>query len=113
MGASATMARMGKHSGVAAEPEQRDHVLRRLLLLALGVTATLVAWGFLVWAAVDFGAQARGGESQAWVFLGLATIGATACLFVTMILGSKLIKTLKGEGPVPEPTAPGGRRAAR
>jgi hypothetical protein len=104
---------MGKHSGVPAEPEKREHVSRRLFLLAVGITATLIAWGFLVWAAIDFGASARGGESQAWAFLGLATIGATACLFVTLILGSKLMRTMRGQRPVPQPIAPGGRRAAR
>jgi hypothetical protein len=86
---------------------------RRLLVLALGITATLVAWGFLVWAAIDFGRQARDGESPAWAFLGLATVGATACLFLTMILGNKVLTTLRGAAPPPRPVVPGGHRAAR
>ena len=81
-------------------------------MLALGITLTLIAWGFLVWAAIDFGADARGGETLAWVFLALATLGATACLFVTLILGSKLATTLRGEAAT-RPVVPGGRRAAR
>ena len=83
-------------------------------MLALGITATLVAWGFLVWAAIDFGRQARAGESPAWLFLALATIGATACLFLTLILGSKVLATLRGAAPPPPPAAvAGGHRAAR
>ena len=105
---------MGKHSGERAAPEPAaPPVRRRLLVLALGITATLVAWGFLVWAAIDFGAEARGGEAPAWFFLALATIGATACLFVTLILGNKVLATLRGEVPPPGPRPTGGRRAAR
>ena len=101
---------VGKHSGERTEapPLPRG----RLLALALGVTATLVAWGFLVWAAIDFGSQARDGETPAWVFLALATVGATACLFLTLILGNKVIATLRGQEPARSPV-PGGRRAAR
>jgi hypothetical protein len=88
---------------------------RRLLVLALGITATLVAWGFLVWAAIDFGGQARNGESAAWAFLALATVGATACLFLTLILGNKVLATLRAVAspPVRAGAVPGGRRAAR
>jgi len=106
------MTGVGKHSGAPAEPVALPR--RRLLVPALGITLTLVAWGFLVWAAIDFGAQARGGETTAWVFLVLATLGATACLFVTLILGNKLLATLRGEAAAPPPPAgSGGRRAAR
>ena len=42
----------------------------------------VVAWGFLVWAAIDFGRTARGGHGQAWWFLALASVGAVACLFL-------------------------------
>lgn len=74
---------------------------------------TLVAWGVLVFAAIDLGGEARsGGETAAWVFLVLATIGAAACLFVTLLLGARLLTLLQGrEQPPPRPV--GGRRAAR
>ena len=98
---------MGKHSGTPEEPVPLPR--RRLLFLALGVTATVVAWGYLVWEAIDFGSRARGGESAAWVFVVLATIGATACLLVTLILVSRLMATLRGEAQ-PRPVVPGGRR---
>jgi hypothetical protein len=86
-----------------------------MLVLALGITATLVAWGFLVWAAIDFGGQARAGEPLAWAFLTLATVGAAACLFVTLILGGKVVDGLRGGEPVQPRIAvpPGGRRARR
>jgi hypothetical protein len=80
-------------------------------VLALGVTLTLVAWGFLVWAAIDFGSRARDGEQLAWAFLALATIGATACLLVTLILVTKVLATVRGEAE-PRAGVPGGRRRA-
>jgi len=104
------MSGVGKHSGTPAEP--RPLPRRRLLVLAVGIAVTVVAWGFLVWAAIDFGADARGGETLAWLFLALATLGATACLFVTLILGTKLGATLRGEAAA-RAVVPGGRRAAR
>lgn len=98
---------VGKHSGTPAEPEPLPR--RRLVVLALGITATVVAWGYLVWEAIDFGSRARGGESVAWVFVVLATLGATACLLVTLILCARLLATLRGEAR-PRPVVPGGRR---
>jgi len=105
---SATMTGVGKHSGEPAPEPPLPR--RRLLLLALGITATLVAWGFLVWAAIDFGADARGGETPAWTFAGLATVGATACLMVTLILIAKVFSALRR---APRAPAQGGRRVAR
>ena len=103
------MTPVGKHTG---EPEaQQPLPRRRLLVLALGITATLVAWGLLVWEAIEFGSQARGGKAPAWAFLGLATVGATACLFLTLSLVNKVLATLRGDAP--RTRVPGGRRAAR
>src|SRR3954453_22381174 len=103
------MTPVGKHSGERAEVEPLPR--RRLLALAIGITATLVAWGLLVWAAIDFGGRARDGETPAWVFLALATIGATACLFLTLILVNKMLAMLRG-GSEPRAVVPGGRRRA-
>src|SRR5689334_3866312 len=36
-----------------------------LLLLALGITAAVVAWGYLVFLAIDLGKSARNGEDAA------------------------------------------------
>lgn len=62
--------------------------------LALAITAALVGWGYLVWIAIDFGTDARGGDSNAWWFLGLAAIGAMACLFLALILAARLLRAL-------------------
>ena len=115
----------GKHAGkrraeppppASAAPTGRSRSL--LLLHALGVTLCVVAWGYLVYAAIDFGSSARGGDSQAWVFLGLASLGAVACLFIGLMLVARLLRMLGvNRGDPEEPPAPprpiGGKRAAR
>jgi hypothetical protein len=84
------------------------------------VTCTVIAWGLLVFAAIDFGGKARDGEPGNWWFLALATVGAMACMFLAILLGSRLQSELRGQGP---PTRlrrtasnggkHGGKRAAR
>lgn len=65
-----------------------------VLGLAAGITLAVVAWGFLVFTAIRFGVSARDGESGAWAWLGLATLGAMACLFVGMMLVVRLSRAL-------------------
>jgi hypothetical protein len=114
----------GKHAGkrraepeaTAPAPEPTGRPRTRLLALALGVTLAVVAWGYLVYAAIDFGAQARGGDGAAWAFLGLASLGAVACLFVGLLLVARLLRTLgllRSEEPPTPPRPAGGKRAAR
>jgi hypothetical protein len=97
------MSAVGKHSG---DPVEEIRVLtspNRLLWLAAGVTATLIAWGYLVWQAIAFGNRARDGESLAWFFLLIATLGGVACLFAALVLGMKLLQEYRGQAL---PTAP-------
>ena len=112
----------GRHGGTRRGPKQRKPPRRGALGLALATTVLVVAWGYLVKTAVDFGTAARGGESAAWGFLAIACAGAAACLFIGLILVARLLRALGitgGDAPVPaaEPAAPprtpGGRRAAR
>ena len=85
-------------------------------LHAAGVTLAVVAWGYLVWAAIDFGSSARDGDGRSWFFLGLAALGAVACLFAGLMLVARLARSL---GLLADPTASaapprhGGRRASR
>jgi hypothetical protein len=87
------------------------------VLLCAGITASVIAWGFLVYAAIEFGVTARTGQASAWLFMGLAALGAMACLFFGLMLGSLLLETLgitRGEAPDPDTPRPvGGKRAAR
>jgi hypothetical protein len=95
----------------------------RVLALAAGVTATVVAWGVLVFAAIDFGRSARDGQADDWIFLTLATLGAVACMFLAIVLASKMQTLMQGdptrphpemqEPPRPKGTPAGGKRAAR
>ncbi|MGZ4449779.1 MAG: hypothetical protein ACXVW4_08275 [Nocardioides sp.] len=84
----------GKRSGARRGPKKQASVQPALLGLALGVTLCVVAWGYLVYAAIDFGSTARGGESTAWYFLALASVGAVACLFVGLMLVARLLRRL-------------------
>jgi hypothetical protein len=106
----------GKRSGSRRGPRRKAAFQPALLLLALGITACVVAWGYLVYAAIDFGSTARNGDSAAWWFLALASIGAVACLFVGLMLVARLTRRLgitSGPAPKDEPPRPvGGRRAS-
>jgi hypothetical protein len=114
------------HNGPVATPGKRAAARRKAnfrpasLLLTVGVTAGVIAWGYLVKAAIDFGIQARSGTSGAWLYLGLASFGAVACLFVGLMMISRLLREVgitqparSPDEPVPPPRVPGGRRAAR
>ena len=85
------------------------------LALAIGVTLAVVAWGYLVYAAIDFGSRGRAAAmARPWAFLALASLGAVACLFAGLLLVARLLRMLgviKSEEPPPRPA--GGKRAAR
>ncbi|MBU1801148.1 MAG: hypothetical protein KKA97_02685 [Actinobacteria bacterium] len=87
--------------GKRAGARQKRGFNPALLLLALGVTASVVAWGYLVFAAVDFGGAARDGDGAAWGFLALASLGAVACLFLGLILLSRIARALGLTQPPP------------
>ncbi|MDT0203837.1 hypothetical protein [Nocardioides sp. AE5] len=102
--------RGGKRAGArrAARPKPRFNPV--IAGLALAITLCVVAWGYLVKAAIDFGTSARDGDGG-WLFLGLACLGAAACLFVGLILVAKLLAAI---GLLPEAaTGPDPRASAR
>lgn len=106
------MSDVSKHYGDPVDERPRVVHRKRLLKLGVGITLTVVAWGYLVTAAIHFGGEGRDGQSAAWVFLAFATIGATACMFAMLILASKLLATLRGDAPPPRVSG-GGKRARR
>ena len=91
----------GKRKGArrGARPPRRFR--RDIFALALGVTVALIAWGYLVFAAIDFGGDARDGDGAGWLFLLLAAVGAAACLFVALLLGARVVRALTAAGPDP------------
>ncbi|MEO9323215.1 hypothetical protein ABFT23_06965 [Nocardioides sp. C4-1] len=112
--------------GKRAGARQKRRFRPVLLALALGVTGSLVAWGYLVWAAIDFGSDARSGDDRAWGFLGLAGAGAVACLFLALVLVARITRALgitqappsrqpssSASSSTSPPSTPGGRRASR
>lgn len=97
----------------AARPADGRRPRRALLPLvgsAAALTALLIAWGYLVVVAIDFGGRARNGSSAAWFLLALATVGAVACLFLALLVGLRLVRLVL-HPPTDRPS--GGRRAAR
>lgn len=104
-------------SGKRAGPRRQRRFQPAVLLLAIGITICVVAWGYLVKAAIDFGVQGRNGTSLAWTYLGLAAAGAVACLFVGLMLVVRLLRTLgitAAPDRTPEQPRPvGGRRASK
>ena len=113
------MASTGKRAGSRRAPKQKRSVNRAALLHSAGITLCVVAWGYLVYAAIDFGTTARAGQSSAWLLLVLASLGAVACLFAGLLLVARLLRALgitsataSSSDPGP-PRPPGGRRAAR
>ena len=90
MGKNVPVSQHGKRVG----PKRQKRFQPALLLLAIGVTLCMVAWGYLVKAAIDFGSAARGGDQEAWMFLGFASLGAVACLFVGLMLVALLLRRL-------------------
>jgi hypothetical protein len=99
-GGNASGAHAGAHSGTPGGPrggarraaKPKRSLQPRLLLLGLGALAALGAWGFLVWAAIDFGRSARGGDSSRWAYLAVASVGAVVCLFLSLLLVTVLLR---------------------
>jgi len=107
----------GKRAGSRRSARQPRTLNKSALALGVGVTLLVVAWGYLVYAAIDFGTAARGGNSQAWTFMALACAGAIACLFVGLLLVARMMRVLGITEAPPSNDAPprpvGGKRAAR
>jgi len=117
MDRSATISSVG---GKRVGERQRRGFRPILLARAAGITFALVAWGYLVFAAIDFGAAARHDDKPgAWGLLALAALGAVACLFLAFMLIVRLSRAMGlTHAPEPrqkrDPAAPkGGKRAAR
>ncbi len=107
----------GKRAGSRRGARPSRTLNRAALGLGAAITVCVIAWGYLVYAAIDFGTAARGGSSSAWTFMGLASLGAIACLFVGLLLVARLLRVL-GVTPAAEsvedaPRPVGGKRAAR
>lgn len=107
----------GKRAGSRKGARPPRTINRAALALGAAITLCVVAWGYLVFAAIDFGTAARNGESAAWTFMALACVGAIACLFVGLLLVARMMRAL-GITAAPErpdePARPvGGKRAAR
>jgi hypothetical protein len=84
----------GTRAGARRAARPKRTLRPRLLLIGVGALVSLVAWGFLVWAAIDFGRTARGGDSGDWLYLAVASLGAVACLFLCLWLTTVLLRQI-------------------
>ncbi|MBC2931520.1 hypothetical protein [Nocardioides sp. zg-1228] len=113
------MSTAGKRAGARRGARPPRTLDRTALVLGAAITLCVVAWGYLVYAAIDFGTAARSSSGgSAWLFMALACLGAIACLFAGLMLVARLMRTLGiTEAPPPPDDAPprpvGGKRAAR
>lgn len=92
----------GKRKGSRKAPKKKVQLDPSLLLYAGGITFCIIAWGYLVTAAIDFGSTARSGTSEAWLYLAVACLGAAACLFAGLMLGARLLRGLGITSAPPE-----------
>jgi hypothetical protein len=84
----------GSRAGARRGARAKRRFQPRLAGLGAGALVAVVAWGFLVWAAISFGRTARGGDSGAWLFLVVASLGAVACLFLALLLVTMLLRAV-------------------
>lgn len=92
----------GKRAGARRGARPKRRLRPKILAYAVAITVLVIGWGYLVWLAIDFGGDARDGDPGSWTFAGLAALGAAACLFVGLMLATRLLRAL-GEVPTPEP----------
>ena len=79
-------------------------------VIVAGIALGAVAWFFLVRAAIEFGGRGKGGDSMAWAFMAVATLGAIVCLVLVLVLvgrGRELLGLRRSEGAA---SNGGGRR---
>jgi len=100
---------MGKHTGVASDPVRSGRTAR----FVLGIVITFAAWAVLVYYAIELGSQVRSGNAEAWVLLVIAVVGAICCLFLSLLLGTRIVETTRAERAARPPHPAGGRRARR
>ena len=79
---------MSRHS------QGRAKTLPYVLALLLGAALSGVAWFYLVRAAIEFGRLARGGQSQAWLFTGAASLGGCVCALLVLVLVARALRAL-------------------
>lgn len=102
----------GTRTGSRRAARPRRTVDRQAVTSGAAALAAALAWVVLVYAGIRFGQSARGGDSTGWIFMAIASLGAVACLFLALVLGSRTARLLgfATQKPVRSVIAKGGKR---
>lgn len=84
----------GKRAGSRRGARPKQTIPPMALLLALGITGAVIAWGYLVYLAIMHGQAIRSGDGDAWLPGAASGLGAVACLFIGFILVARLLRIL-------------------
>lgn len=84
-------------------------------VLALCITGSAIAWGYLVYLAIRHGQAIRSGDGDAWLPGAASGLGAVACLFIGFVLVARLLRLLATPSTrsSPAPATPGGGHRVR
>ena len=96
-----------------ADKAPKPSALPYLAWLVVGAVACVTAWFFLVGAAINFGRAARSGQTLAWAFTSVATLGAIGCLLLMFVLLARFGRAVGVTSEYKGRRSSGGRRSAR
>lgn len=92
----------GKRAGSRRGSRRPARLSRATLAPGLAALVAMIAWGLLVWFAIDFGARARAGEGRAWWVMGGLGVAAMAALFLALMM---IVRVSRAVGLTEAPAA--------
>ena len=84
----------GKRAGSRRGSRSPARVRADVVGYAAAILASASLWGYLVFLAIRWGAAARADSGPGWVAFAAAAVAAVACLFVGLLLVSRLSRAL-------------------
>jgi len=91
--------RAGSRRGATRTRHPRTRTAFAFLLTAFAVTAAILAWGYLVYTAIQHGQSWRAGDRDAWRIVAAAGIGAAGCLLIALMLIARCFRLMRASHP--------------